>query len=62
MLQGSVFGARLFDIYLNDLFYLAESINLCNFTDDTTYYACNKYFSSLINRLENNSYLAIEEL
>ena len=58
--QGSVLGPLLFNIYLNDLFYLAESTNACNFADDTTFYACDKDLNSLINRLEHDSYLATE--
>ena len=50
----------LIHIYLNDLFYLAESTNVCNFADDTTFYACDKDLNFLINRIEHNSYLAIE--
>ena len=58
--QGSVFGPLLFDIYLNDLFYLSECTKVCNFADDTTFYACDKDLRSLINRLEHDSLLAIE--
>ena len=48
------------NIYLNDLFHLSEYADVCNFADDTTFYACNKDLSSLINRLEHDSFLAIE--
>ena len=33
---------------------------MCNFADDTTFFACDKDLSSLINRLEHNSLLATE--
>ena len=66
--QGSVLGSLLFNIYLNDLFYIAESTNVCNFADDT-FYACDKDVNSLINKLnvdslinklEHDRYLTIE--
>ena len=57
----SVLGPLLFNTYLNDLFYLVESTNVCNFAGNTTFYACNKDSTCLINRLEHLNYLAIEE-
>ena len=60
--QGSVIGPLLFNIYLNDLFCLAESANVCNFADNTTFYACDNDLNSLINILEHDSHLAIEWL
>ena len=57
--QGSVLDPVLFNIYLNEMFYIAESTNVCNFADDTTFYACNGDVNSLINRLEHDSYIAM---
>ena len=39
---------------------LIESTKVCNFTDDTTFFACDKDLKSLIKRLKNDSLLAIE--
>ena len=58
--QGSVLGPLLFNIYLNDLFFLPESTDVCNYADDTTFYACDTDLKSLIQRLEHDSLLAIE--
>ena len=40
--QGSALGPLVFYIFLNDLFYLSECTEVCNFADDTTFYACDK--------------------
>ena len=60
VLQGPTLGPLLFNIYLNDLFYIAESTNVCIFADDTTFYAYDRDVHSLINRLEHDSYRAIK--
>ena len=53
-------GPLLFSIYFNDLFYLTESTEVCNFADDLTFFVCDKDLKTLINRLEHDSHLAIE--
>ena len=58
--QGSVLDLLLFNIYLNDLFYLAESTEVCNFADDTTFFVCDKDLKTLISRLEHDSHLAFK--
>ena len=40
VLQRSVLGPLLFNIFINDLFYVELESEICNFADDTTSYAC----------------------
>ena len=40
VLQGSVLGPILFNIFLNDLFLILKDTDICNFADDTTPHAC----------------------
>ena len=58
--QRSVLVPPLFDIYINDLFYLTEMTDVCNYADDTTFHACDLDLKSLITRLEHDAALAIE--
>ena len=58
--QGSVLGPLLFNIYLNGLFYLTESTEVCNFLNNTRILACDRELNSLIKRLEHDSLPAIE--
>ena len=41
-----IVGPLLFNIFLNDLFFLQE-INVCNFADDTTLFVCNETLESV---------------
>jgi len=56
---GSVLGPLLFNIYLNDLFFMLSETNVCNFADDTTPYVCDKSLKNVLEKLEQNSEIAI---
>ena len=58
--QGPALGTLLFSIYINDLFYLTQLTDVCNYADDTTFHACDSNLDDLIRRLEHDSILAIE--
>ena len=53
------FGPMLFNIYINDMFFALNEIDIRNFADDTTPYVCDSNLKSVLEKLEHNFELAI---
>ena len=49
--QGSVLGAILINIYLNDLFIYLSTCGACNLADDTTPNVCDKNLAFVLAKL-----------
>ena len=59
MLQGSILGLTLFNIFINDLYYVLQS-DLHNFADDNTVSAISDTVSGLVNSLINKANKAVD--
>ena len=57
--QGSVLGPLLYNLYINDLFYIIKT-NICNFADDTTPYTADICLKGLMEKLQCATKSAME--
>ena len=57
--KGFVVGPVLFNTYSNDLFFLLDDIDICNFADDTTPNVCDMELKVFLDKLEKCSEIAI---
>ena len=53
--QCSILGPLLFNIYLNDLFFIDIESDLCNFADDNTLHVCDLSLNVLVDKLETSA-------
>ena len=53
------YGPLLYNIYLNDLFFLLGDIDICNFVDDAAPNVCDMELRVVLDKLEKCSELAI---
>ena len=53
--QESILGPLLFNIYIKDIFYVAEVARIANFADDNIPYICETTIDMILSKLENDS-------
>ena len=54
VLQGSILGPLLFDVFINNIFMFIEKTDVCNFADDNTIYDCGQDLSNILENLKHD--------
>ena len=55
--QGSILGAILFNLCINDLTFFIQETEVCNLANDITVYSCSPYFEETNRKLFNGTHL-----
>ena len=58
--QGSILGPLLFNIFLNDIFYFINNIQITNYADDNTTYSMAKDVHNLLAILKDDTSLLLD--